>query len=406
MAVLTVVMIAATTTGPADAAPRYAIHGLGVGPNSYAWAVNSRGVVVGSTQTAGTSRAFVWHRRTGARLLPSVTGDWTAAMGINDRGDIVGVSQPDAVLWRNDGRIFRIPAGVINQEPCESVLYGAGYINNDRVVVGSGAGDCDPSSSLYTWDALRTSPCHTAGCPNFTNIGFDLSAGGLTDDGVIVGGTGSYADPMAQPFTYANGTFTYLPLLDDIPGVSIGQAQSVTRDGSRIVGYTTKLIQAPYDTANRAVEWSGSSHSIRNLTPRLRQPWDDSAADSVNEAGAILLHFYDYGSSTATYRLRTPAGRLYPIDALVPRPGRWTSIQPVAINDHGVIIGEAMRNGTPRAVILTPIRSAAGTVPPARRAGPALQRSIAPLGCPSSFARHTPVSPHQALMFAATTGCR
>ena len=376
-----------------------------MGPNSYASAINSLGVVVGAAQTNGTARAFIWRRRTGARYLPSVTGDWTAAGGVNDRGDVVGVSQPDAVLWRNDGRIFRIPAGTLSQEPCESVLFGAGLINDSRLVVGGGAGDCDPSGFMYTWDASHLTTCHTSGCPNYTYVGFDVGAAGLTEQGMMVGASGYYADPMAQPFTYMNGTFTWLPLLLDLPGVSVGGAEAVNRDGSLIVGWSTKLIQAPYQTANRAVEWSGPSHIVRDLTPRLPQPWDDSGADSVNKAGTVLLHYYDYGTSTYTFRLRTPDGHLYPIDALIPYPGRWTSIQPFAINDNGVIIGEAMRNGTPRAVILTPIRPEPGTVPLARRAGPAAQRLIAPRGCLHSAAKHAPLSPRQALLMAAATGC-
>jgi hypothetical protein len=408
LALLALVLVSAAWAASADraeAAPRYAIRGLGLGPNSYAWGLNTWGVVVGSRRTSSSARAFVWSRRAGARYLPSVTGDWTEAYGINDRGDVVGVSQPDAVLWRSDGRIFRIPAGTISEEPCESSLFVAGLVNDRRLVVGDGAGDCDPSGTMFTWDASHTTTCHTTACPNYVSLGFDLGAGGLTEDGRIVGGSGYYSDPLAQPFIYGHGTFTWLPLLLNLPGVSVGSASSVTPDGSLIVGWSTKLVQAPYQTANRAVEWSGPSHSVRNLTPRLSQPWDDSAADSVNEAGTILLHYYDYGSSSFAFRLRTPAGHLYPIDALIPNPGRWTSIQPIAINDRGVIIGEAIRNGTPRAVILTPLQPKAGTVPLDHRAGPAIQRLASPPTCHQSAVARAPLALRQALLMAETAGC-
>jgi hypothetical protein len=283
------------------------------------------------------------------------------------------------------------------------VIFRAGLINDSRLVVGNDAGDCDPSTFMYTWDAAHQTTCHTTACPNYTTVGFDVGASGLTEDGMMVGASGYYADPMAQPFTYKDGTFTWLPLLVDLPGVSIGAAESVTRDGSLIVGWSTKLL--PDRTVNHAVEWSGPSHTVRDLTPRLPQPWDDSAADSVNEAGTVLLHYYDYATSTFTFRLRTPDGHRYPIDALIPYPGRWTSIQPTAINDKGLIIGEAMRNGTTRAVILTPIRSRPGTIPLGRRAGSASQHLIAPNGCHGLATTNGPVSMREALLLAATSTC-
>jgi hypothetical protein len=49
----------------------------------------------------------------------------------------VGISGLDAVMWRNDGRIFRVPAGAQSADPCGVAVYAAHLINDARLIAGS-----------------------------------------------------------------------------------------------------------------------------------------------------------------------------------------------------------------------------------------------------------------------------
>ena len=74
---------------------------------SDAWAVNDLGQVVGySVTTAEEGHAFLWEKTTGMTDLGTLGSDYSAALAINDRGQIVGeagnatgVLIVHAVLW-------------------------------------------------------------------------------------------------------------------------------------------------------------------------------------------------------------------------------------------------------------------------------------------------------------------
>jgi probable HAF family extracellular repeat protein len=76
------------------------------GPNTFAYAVNDLGVVVGQSDLSGPYdyHAFIW---LGGQILDLNAGDHSAAFGINDRNEVVGVSgeldqtPKFGFLWRN-----------------------------------------------------------------------------------------------------------------------------------------------------------------------------------------------------------------------------------------------------------------------------------------------------------------
>ncbi len=82
---------------------------LGGAQNHMAFAINNQGQAVGSSDLTGdaTFHAFLWSQSTGMQDLQTVAGDYaSSASGINDNGDVVGVSldssfNPRAFLWRN-----------------------------------------------------------------------------------------------------------------------------------------------------------------------------------------------------------------------------------------------------------------------------------------------------------------
>ncbi len=113
----------------------------GSAANNMAFAINNEGQAVGSSDLAGdtTFHAFLWSQSTRMQDLGTLAGDFaSSANGLNDRGEVVGVSldasfNPRAFLWRNGTMTdlnTLIPAG--------SPLYllTGCSINYSRVIVG------------------------------------------------------------------------------------------------------------------------------------------------------------------------------------------------------------------------------------------------------------------------------
>jgi probable HAF family extracellular repeat protein len=132
-------------------------------------AINNAGVVVGFSLPAdkeGTRfyRAFVWTKGTGTRLLDQIAGDVrSAAFGINDDGQIVGLSRTAgallrAVLWDNpDATVKNLNDFVAVGSP---YLLIAGDVNNDGAIAGFTGNDlaflATPNTSLARLRASRT----------------------------------------------------------------------------------------------------------------------------------------------------------------------------------------------------------------------------------------------------------
>ncbi len=106
--------------------------------------INNRGQVVGGSTLAGnkTAHAFLWARDTGMKDLGVLPGDDNSgAIAINERGEIVGVSNDTdgngrAFLWRNG-----LMSDLNTLAPSDSPLYlvAALGINDRGEIVGFGA---------------------------------------------------------------------------------------------------------------------------------------------------------------------------------------------------------------------------------------------------------------------------
>ncbi len=110
---------------------------------NHACAINNKGQVVGHSDLTGdtTFHAYVWTRETGMKDLETLPGDFASlALGINDKGEIVGASlsatfSERAVLWEND-----VMTDLNTLIPANSALYlqQAESINASGQIVGFG----------------------------------------------------------------------------------------------------------------------------------------------------------------------------------------------------------------------------------------------------------------------------
>jgi probable HAF family extracellular repeat protein len=118
--------------------------GTGGIAGNHACAINNHGQVVGHSELPNdtTFHGFLWTRKTGMRDLRTLPGDsMSLALGINDKGEVVGASldanfSPRAFVWEN-GVMTDLNALI----PASSGLYLllADSINSNGEIVGSGA---------------------------------------------------------------------------------------------------------------------------------------------------------------------------------------------------------------------------------------------------------------------------
>ena len=110
---------------------------------NHACAINNRGQVVGHSDLTGdtTFHAYLWTREAGMRDLGTLPGDFASlAIGINDRGEVVGASlaanfSSRAILWQN-GAMTDLNTLI----PASSGLYLllAESVNSSGEIVGTG----------------------------------------------------------------------------------------------------------------------------------------------------------------------------------------------------------------------------------------------------------------------------
>ncbi|MGW5412851.1 hypothetical protein [Actinomadura geliboluensis] len=161
--------------------------GVSYGTESQAAAINEGGQVVGTAVTkSGANRAVIWENGT-VRDLGTLGGGYpgTRALGVNDQGTVVGDSQKltgymHAVSW-SDGKITDL--GTLGG-PASF----AGGINNRGQIVG--ISDTDSSGGAgrraFIWENGKMTDLNkvTVNLPKGTVL---YNAAAINDDGIIVG---------------------------------------------------------------------------------------------------------------------------------------------------------------------------------------------------------------------------
>lgn len=328
--------------GPADAAPRrqavpaYSTRLLPLD----AAALNDRGLVVGSVERDGVTRAATW-RNGRLRLLRVPAGATSSeAVDVNDRGMIVGNVVRDggrhAVAWvHGKPRWLREPEPLFPEDgPVESVV---SALNDRGDVVGS---TFDPVLGWYAagWPAVSG----PRGGRTLVQEGGKANPLEVNDRGVVVGigASGTSAERWSMFGARVH------PLLTLNPQVINGWATSINDAGQVVGGEYDEVDEDGEQFVHKALLWGP-----RGAPRELAQPRAEGFAfpSQINDLGLIVGAWTPEGgtSELVVWTRGTPR--------LIGVPGT-----PVDLDDRGVILAEA---GS-QSVLVTPRR----TTPSASRA--------------------------------------
>lgn len=302
--------------------------------------LNQDGVVAGWAWGAtGPSHAVTW---TGTVLQRLPDSESSRAIGLNDRGAVVGVIQDArmtrpclrAVIWEKGGEPKLLRAYPGTQTP-------------DTSFVCAGVG-------------LRYGSCPYGYCPSeaqfpvdVNNNGTILVRGYLDIGGVVTNIQGglpfSWSLNNRDQAIVSMGDALSIGYNDFLTGINISVKRDYLFSGRCARGYTSvsqvndRSVAVGNvrfcDTRAFSVDSAGKATDLSSITGDLR-------AIALNNLGDVLLAY------NGNFILK--GGRLLSI--AVTEPG-WTNVSVARINDAGVILGSATdASGITRAVLLNPVR--------------------------------------------------
>jgi probable HAF family extracellular repeat protein len=252
------------------------IKGLRGADRSVAHGSNETSVVVGSSNTDTSLRAFMWTRKGGVKDLGTLPGDsGSEAFGINKHNQVVGYSSGprgmQAVIWNSNGKIEGL--GTMRADD-HSRAYA---INDLGAVVGFSGNPQRTSAFLWTREG---------GMKNLGALPGDKDSVALSinnKDSHVVGYSSGPGGDRGFLWTREGGIKT----LGAFPGDDFSRAVSIN-DRGEVVGTSG----GPSGT--RAFLWT-RSRGMENLNSLIPAGSDFglSEAVAVNDQGTILAVGYD-----------------------------------------------------------------------------------------------------------------
>ncbi len=295
------------------------------GSYSYAYGVNNRGQVVGISDgfsvTGYFPHAFLWDARHGMQDLGTFNGvGGSYAYGINDRGQIVGTSDIDvqghsrAFLW--DRR-----HGLQDLGALDGANSTATAINDRGQAVGS-------SVDAFLWDRRH-------GLQDLDSLGTGGgAAAAINDRGQVVGSSVVDHSGDDHPFLWDAGHG--LRDLGNLPGATAGTYAAGINDAGQVVGGS--YIQLPYYRMfYHGFLWDAQSGF---------QDLGNFEALGINDAGQVV-------GDSAGHAFLYHDGTLTDLNTLLPPDSGWTLRQARAINDAAQVVGYGDINGRTHAFLLT-----------------------------------------------------
>ena len=232
-------------------------------PLSSAYGINQAGQIAGTSQDddGRFSHGFVWDNGT-MTDIGSLGGAYTAALGINDAGQVVGRTYnasgyARAFLWES-GAMTDLNIGT------DSLAWD---INNRAQVVGRVG--TTTGYHAFLWENGTTTDLGTLG-------GVYSVAYQVNDVGQVVGSS-TDASGTWHPFIWENGAMNALAIFPNDTG---GEALGIN-DAGQIVGWSLGVSGS--DTYWLALLWeNGTPSDLGNLGRRYSQAW------GINGAGQIV----------------------------------------------------------------------------------------------------------------------
>jgi len=350
LSLLLLALIALTTPTPAFAQAGYVVQDLGALPgdsSSVAWAINENGDVVGWSNGANGTRAFVFTNSGGMVGLPGLPNrPRTVARDINDAGIVVGSANAGgtdlghAVLW--SGKLVQ-DLGTLGTGSFSEAL----AVNAAGQVVGwssadSGGGVSGVHGFLYGNNAAAPlrglSPSSDARLIDLTpdsDTGYALD---INDAGQVTGyktALGGY-----HAFRWQAGVFLDLGVL---PGFAHSFGWAINAFG---------------DVAGNSTSASGNSEQLFRYTDggglqNLGGSGEYNQALGINDSGVVVG---TRGNSMKRALRYSDAAGLQDLNALVDPSLGWVLLAAHDVNDAGQIVGYAFNNftGQTHAVRLEP----------------------------------------------------
>jgi probable HAF family extracellular repeat protein len=334
------------------AEPLYTVQDLGTleGGSTYGRAVNSAGQVTGwSTTGAGQvyERAFFWQESL-MQALPVMGGNPALSIGysINEAGQVAGYSSAPggnsrAVLWSGGGLSDLGTLGGRNSA--------ALHVNDNGQMVGWS--EFNPDSGA------RRAAIWSGGLSALAQVGNYDAAWSINNSGKAVGECttiGSTSD-VTQPCAWPGGVLAVL-------GGSQGLARDIN-DAGTIAGWSEiTAIDHKGGHIPHAVIWDADGiHDLGTLPGGTLT----SRANAINASGQVVgagTITSDLATG-ATHAVLWEAGQVIDLNNCIPADSGWVLTEAYGINDTGQIVGTGGHNGVYyRAFLLTPTTQALVTL--------------------------------------------
>lgn len=296
---------------PVLAIPNYIFHDLGVpsGAFSLAYGINESGQVAGISG----DHAVIWENGTATILGLGYATD------INDFGQVVG-GQNGAVLWEN-GIMTNLEA------PGGERSWSSGINNLGQVSIYSPTADDNSAPyHAYVWDPEN-------GITDLDTTSYSY-AYDINDSGIVVGRLGPGLGTAAS---WENGTLTQYPELTTFAGVN---------NFDQMVGWV-------HDAFNdEAVLWDNGEVTMLGY---LGSGYHHSSASAINDRGQIVGTSADGGYDNELSFI-WEYGQIYDLNDLIINSIDGLILTNARdINNSGQIVGTAELNGVRHGFLLDPV---------------------------------------------------
>ncbi len=315
------------------------------GDASFALGLNNRGQVVGTSRTTGSPRpqiAFSWDRGTMESLGTLEGSTFSRAFRANNRGVAVGEAftpggESRAVVWEN---------GALRELPPRSGFSSAvaNDVNDRGQVVGVSGG----RAILWDEDELRNLGAISSSS-EATSRGNAIAANGLIAGTAQTDLISSFGSRVSHAFLWRNGRMIDLGALGQETNFSV--AYGVNPRG--------EVVGESIITGNTYHAFRWRNGRLEDLHPE-ELGLTHSRASDVNSSGQVVgwaSSFHNFPTFGAAAALLWTGDQAVNLNEVVADAADWDLRAATGINDGGQIVGYGLLDGQTRAFLLIPTQA-------------------------------------------------